>query len=281
MEPYDSSHFNRDCAKPFLLKGNETGVLLLHGFTGCVSHMRPLGDALHSRGYTTMGINLPGHAATEGDMARYDWKDWLQAAKQAVLQLSKTCHTVVICGLSMGGVLALLVAEQMKVAACVPISAPMAVRNRLISLAGLFAPFYPRLSWHSQGDHHTGLDAAYDYGYSGFPTRSAADLNHLIRLARQNLFAINCPMLVVQSDADETIWEGSADEILSGISSESKQKLWLKGVPHVCTISKELPAIVDAMDDMLHRVTRQADGADTKQDKTLLKLKKELTKPPA
>lgn len=34
-----------------------------------------------------------------------------------------------VCGLSMGGVLALMAAEQMKVDGCVPISAPMAVKT--------------------------------------------------------------------------------------------------------------------------------------------------------
>ena len=46
---------------------------------------------------------------------------------------------------------------------------------------------------------------AYDFGYTGFPTAKGADLNRLIRLARQNLFNITCPILCVQSDADETI----------------------------------------------------------------------------
>jgi esterase/lipase len=46
MKPYDASRFNHDCCRPFLHEGGEKGVLLLHGFTGSVAHMRPLGDAL-------------------------------------------------------------------------------------------------------------------------------------------------------------------------------------------------------------------------------------------
>ena len=165
-----------------------------------------------------------------------------------------------VCGLSMGGVLALLAAEQMKVDGCVPISAPMAVKNRLLTLAGPASLLVRRISWGDPGNRASLVDPAYDFGYTGFPTAKGADLNRLIRLARQNLFNITCPILCVQSDADETIWEGSADCILEGVGSEIRQKLWLHGMPHVCTLSKELPAIVDAVDAFMDRVEAEKEG---------------------
>ena len=165
--------------------------------------------------------------------------------------MKQTCETVSVCGLSMGGLLALLIAEQMKPDACIAISAPMATKNRFVSFAGLAAPFYPRVAWRSQGERHGGLNSAYDYGYSGFPTKSAADLRRLMRLARQNLFAVNCPVLCIQSDADETVWAGSADYIINNVASERRRKLWLKGVPHVCTLSGALPVIAETIDGFL------------------------------
>jgi carboxylesterase len=260
MKAYDQARFDHSCCKPFYFQGNEHGILLIHGFTGSVAHMRPLGDALREKGYTVKGINLPGHALDEQAMRATDWRAWLQAAKEAALELQGSCRTLTVCGLSMGGLLALLIAEQMKPDACVTISTPMATRNRLLPMARLTAPFYPRVAWRSQESRHEGLDQAYDYGYSGFPTKSAADLRRLIRLARQNLFAVTCPVLCVQSEADETVWEGSAEYILGNVASASRQRLWLKGVPHLCTISKELPAIAAAVDQLLIQVKRDAEA---------------------
>ena len=251
-----ASVFDREVCRPFFHKGGDDGILLMHGFTGSAAHMRKIADRLADKGYTVMTINLPGHASTEAEMAKCTWVDWLEAAKQAVLELKTHCKRVTVCGLSMGGVLALLVSQQMQVDGCVTISAPMAVKNRLLGLAGIAAPLLPRIAWGGGGEYHKGLDKAYDFGYSGFPTAKGADLNRLIKLARKNLFSVVCPILCVQSEHDETIWEGSADCILENVSSDKRQKLWLTGVPHVCTISPQLPAIVDSIDRLLGQIAQ-------------------------
>lgn len=257
MEPYEKGYFDREVCKPFYHKGGDCGVLLLHGFTGTCAHMRPLADELAVRGYTVRTINLPGHALTEADMAKATWQQWLHTAKEAAYQMMQEVRVFTVCGLSMGGVLALLIAEQMKVDACVPISAPTAVKNRALPFAGLAAPFLPRIAWGAATDRHTHIDKNYDFGYSGFPTAKGADLNRLIKLSNRNLFNIQCPILVVQSDGDETIWEGSADAILEGVSSKVRQKLWLHGMPHVVTLTPEYRNIADAMDKLMQRVSAE------------------------
>ena len=256
MKPHEAGYFDREVCKPFYHKGNDCGVLLIHGFTGTCAHMRPLAEDLAARGYTVRTINLPGHALTEADMAKATWQQWLHAAKEAAYQMMQEARVFTVAGLSMGGVLALLIAEQMKVDACVPISAPTAVKNPGLPFSAIAAPFYPRISWGPATDRHTYIDKEYDFGYSGFPTAKGADLNQLIKLARRNLYNITCPVLCVQSEADETIWEGSADTILDGVSSGIRQKLWLKEVPHVCTISHELPSIVHAMDELMKKASK-------------------------
>lgn len=250
MKPYDASQFDHDCCKPFLHEGGGKGILLIHGFTGCVSHMRPLGDALADRGYTVMGFNLPGHAATEKEMGQTDWSQWLQASRDALAKLRRRCDQVTVAGLSMGGDIALILAEEGLADACAAISAPMASRNPWIHAAPFAAPFKPRVSWAPPTERHQTLDPAFDYGYSGFPTRKLIDLQYLMRKARRNLFRLRCPLLAVQSTGDRTVWPGSLTCILQGVSSQHKQKLVLRDVPHVCTLSSELPAIVDAVDKL-------------------------------
>ena len=212
--------------------------------------MRPLGERLHGQGFTVMGINLPGHAEHMEAMGKTGWQDWLDAAKESFCELQKHCSTVSVAGLSMGGCISLLIAEQLHPARVVTISAPMAVRNPLLPFAGLAAPLMPYVMWNSR-ENSLPLDERYDYGYPGFPTRCGASLHRLITMARRDLHAVQCPALIVQSRQDETISADSLDVISSGVGSTKVCKLWLKDVPHVCTISAALPEIAETMSRFL------------------------------
>lgn len=250
--------FTDPVCQPFRLEGDGHGVLLLHGFTGSAAHMRLLGEGLHARGFTVEAINLPGHAVSMEAMGETGWQDWLDAAKEAFLRLQARCTHASVAGLSMGGCLALLIAETLHSTAVVTISAPMAVQNPLLPFAGLAAPFIRRILWRSREGSPYELDDRYDYGYPGFPTKCGADLNRLIRMARRDLHAVQCPLLAVQSRQDETISESSADVILSGVSSRKAGALWLENVPHVCTISREHDRIAAAATGLL----REAENAN-------------------
>ena len=254
MKAHGREYFAGECCKPFFFPGGKQGVLLVHGFTGCVSHMRPLGEALRDKGYTVMGINLPGHGLDEAAMAQSNWRQWLGAVQEAAAEMRGQCETFTVCGLSMGGLLALLTAADVGAEACVSIAAPMATKNKSVPFAGLLAPFYPRVAGRGHQAFAAQMDFQYDFAYSGFPTKKAADLYHLIRLTRKTLPSVTCPVLCVQSRKDESIWEGSSAHILQNMGARQGKILWLQNAPHTCTISKELPDIVEEMDRFMRQV---------------------------
>ncbi len=238
-------------ARPFLLEGGEHAVLLIHGFTGTPGHMRLLGEGLHQNGFTVRGMLLPGHGTKPEDMRRECWQTWLAAAREELYLLHERYARVSVAGLSMGGVLSLLLAQTGNVRACVTISAPMKAQNRLLPLARYAAPFVPYTNWREHPERASLLDQRYDFGYDRFPTKSAGDLHKLMKLARENLFAVTCPLMAVQSRGDTTVSPDSADIILSRAASAVKRQLWLERAPHVCTLSDEYPKIVTAMTEFL------------------------------
>ena len=249
-------NFSSPLAQPFDYPEGEHGILLIHGFTGSPSHMRKIGDALHERGFAVRGILLPGHGTKPEDMLNASWQDYLQAARTAAQEMRKQYAHFTVAGLSMGGVLALMLAEEMNLTACVAIAAPMNTTNRFRHFALIGSYFYPMVHKRADGARAT-LDAAYDIGYDGFPTRSTHDLNVLMHRAKTNLSLIRCPLLAVQSRQDKTVTADSPDIILNGISSRKKAMLWLQDAPHVCTISPEYMRIVDAMDAFLRQAENE------------------------
>ncbi|MEY4108932.1 MAG: hypothetical protein RJB35_245, partial [Actinomycetota bacterium] len=81
----------------------EIGILLVHGFTGSPASMRPWAEYLNQRGYTVKVPLLPGHGTTPHDLNLVKWQEWPAKVESDLQELLRTCRTVFICGLSMGG----------------------------------------------------------------------------------------------------------------------------------------------------------------------------------
>lgn len=227
-------------AEAFRLEGGPHAVLLIHGFTGSPAHMRPLGEALYSAGMTVQGIRLKGHGTDIREMMACTWEDWLRDAQDAFQALAERYPAVSVCGLSMGGVLSLILAarEPSRVSSCVTLSAPMGMANPFGSFGHLLAPFLPLVHKHNAQERQL-YDITYDIGYDDIPSAKCHDLDILIKTARRSLPDIRCPLLCAQSKADGAITRGSADIIMREVSSPERQRVTLDTSPHVITIGPE------------------------------------------
>lgn len=248
-------YFSLPQAQPFEMGEGEHGVLLIHGFTGSPSHMRLIGEALAERGFAVRGIRLPGHGTKPEDMKTVSWQDWLLAARLAAKEMKEKYRHFSVAGLSMGGVLSLIMAQEMDVTACVPIAAPIRIFNPFRRLALIMSPFVPMIGWGPEKDAAFDPDT-YHIGYNRYPTKSVHDLSVLMDKAEKDLSLIRAPVLCVQSRGDKTVRPESPEMILNGISSKEKTMLWLEKSPHVCTITEERCQIIDAMDAFLRKAEK-------------------------
>ena len=243
-------------AQAFDFGTGEHGVLLIHGFTGSPAHMRLIGEGLRNEGFAVRGILLPGHGESPEAMAKATWQDWFQASREAAAEMRKQYRFFTVAGLSMGGCLALMLAEQMNADACVPIAAPMKTTARFRALAPVAALVHPMVQKRADGSRDT-LDAAYDIGYDSYPMRSVHHLSVIMTRARKDLALIRCPVLAIQSHGDKTVTPDSPEIILNGVSSKMKAQCWLENAPHVCTVSPEYPKIVRGMADFLRNAEKE------------------------
>lgn len=225
--------------RPFDFAGNPRhGILLVHGFTATPGTMLPLGEALARRGYRVKGILLPGHGTTVDDMEHRRWPEWIGAVQDGFDQLSQECERVSVVGLSMGGTLALLLAQTRPVYRAVPICAALRVRNRASRFARLV---WPVMRYHTDSHHPSYGEflAEYNACYDRTPVRSVAELNALIAHTLHGLKTVRCPLLAVRAGKDETVAPESAEIIMNRTASSKKRLLTLPDSPHVCTLGPE------------------------------------------
>jgi carboxylesterase len=93
-------------------KKGRVGVLLIHGLCGSPSEIRFVANGLTRNGYTVLCPQLAGHGGTEADLMATTWQDWYESAEKGLEELSATCETVIVGGLSTGAVLSLMLAER-------------------------------------------------------------------------------------------------------------------------------------------------------------------------
>ena len=101
-----------DYAKPFSYETNsKIGVLVIHGFTSTTSSVLYLGEQLRDAGFNVELPSLSGHGTTWQDLNRVKYQDWINDVEEALNKLKKRASKIFVAGLSMGGPLALYLAQ--------------------------------------------------------------------------------------------------------------------------------------------------------------------------
>jgi carboxylesterase len=228
-------------AAPRLLKGTRRGaVLVLHGFNDSPQAMRPTADALHAAGWTVRVPALPGHARTLDAFARSGARDWERAAREELAVLRREFGEVAVCGMSMGGALALLLAAEDPGVKAVVALAPYLHLSRpmtLLLLLGPIATIGPRyLKGGGKRSIHDPTAAAAIVAYRASTPRLLLELMRVTHHAYAALPRVRQPVLVMQSREDNRIPQRSAAKAFEIIGSADKTIDWLTGTGHVITV---------------------------------------------
>ena len=95
-----------------LFEGGRVGVLLIHGLGGTPTELRFVAQGLARAGRTVLCCQLAGHCSTPEELRRSTWQEWYASVAAAHDRLREHCDIVLAGGLSMGGILALRLAQQ-------------------------------------------------------------------------------------------------------------------------------------------------------------------------
>jgi carboxylesterase len=225
-------------AEPFLFPGSKTGCLLIHGFTGSPKEMRWMGEYLAEQGYSVLGIRLAGHATHPEDMIRSRLTDWIASVEDGYELLRGLADHVYLIGLSMGGVLSLLMSTQLDVRGVVGISTPYQLPNdwrlNFIEFLSIFQSYMPKSKsppgsgWFDQEARKGNVS------YPQNPVRSVGELNKLITRMRAALPDVKVPVLLIHSKDDQYVLPENLDRVYQDlVGIQDKTKFYVTNSGHV------------------------------------------------
>lgn len=234
--------------------GRRVGVLLSHGFTGSPASMVDWGKFLAEHGYAVAVPLLPGHGTTWQDMVPTRFEDYYTALSAELDALKERCDVVVVCGLSMGGCLALTLAERRPadMAGIVLVNPAVASTNKQLLLLPLLKHLVPAFPAIGNDIKKEGVS---EYAYPKTPLKPLASMLAAWKQIRAELSRVTVPVLLFRAADDHVVDPSSARIILDGISSADAQEVVLRESYHVATLDNDAEQIFTGSLKFIERVT--------------------------
>jgi carboxylesterase len=239
---------------PFEHDGStEIGVVVCHGFTGSPHSMRQWAQHLAGEGWSVRLPRLPGHGTHWKDANRTTWQDWYGTVDKAFVELKGRCARVFVCGLSMGGGLALRLAEQhgKDVAGVV-------VVNPSVILVRWDAKLLPVLAKVLPSAKAIGNDIAmpgvFEGAYDRTPLKAAVQLRLFHSVIRADLGKVTQPLLLFRSANDHVVEPVNSEIVLKGVKSSDVEEVVLDRSYHVATMDYDAARIFEGSADFIKRL---------------------------
>ncbi|MBS1837253.1 MAG: alpha/beta fold hydrolase [Actinobacteria bacterium] len=240
-------------AEPFSFAGGPTGVLVLHGFTGNPSSMRPLAEAFAAAGHTVEMPRLPGHGTTVEDLLTTTWADWSAAAEAALVDLGSRTERVVVAGLSMGGSLTCwLATRHPELAGIICINPAVAARADMLELVSAMVAAGETLM-DGIGSDVADPDVA-ESSYAQTPLPPLVSMFEVAESIVADLDRIECPLLLFTSPQDHVVPPTDSDLLAASVSGPVERVSCERSF-HVATIDYDRQLIVDRSVEFVARVT--------------------------
>ena len=244
-------------ARPDLTDGRAVGVLLVHGFSGSPASMRPWARYLNERGYAVEVPLLPGHGTRWQDLNQVAWTEWYAEAERAFDVLAASCEAVVVAGLSMGGSVALRLAEERgaEVAGVVLVNPFVSSKRLDLKLLPVLKHLVPALDGVTNDIKKPNQD---EIGYPKLPLKGVAAITKLWKAVVPDLPKVTQPLLYFRSTEDHVIDQSSTPTVLGAISSRDVSERVLTNSYHVATLDHEAEIVFAESADFIARVTSRA-----------------------
>ncbi len=238
-----------DLAQPRFLEGTRNeGVLLIHGLASYPGVLDNISAALHGLGYWVSVPRLPGHGTDGADYVSASGHDWLRRAADSMFELAGKCAAVHLLGLSLGGVLALILAGGYEAKSLVLLAPAVTNTNRLILLTPLLRRFLKRLpdevNYEGQDPEEPDIKYLAEEYWSWQWAGPAAELLKLQRRAKRAASRVKTKTMLIVSKADRAV-PMKVKQLLEGrLGSQLARTVILENSEHTLPAGREKERVV-------------------------------------
>lgn len=237
-------------AESLFFTGNDTGIVLCHGFNGTPQSMEYIGKHLSDYGYTVSIPRLKGHGTNVKDMEASTYEEWIVNLHAAYEKLKQTCEKVYIVGQSMGGALTLQVAAQNQVDGIFLINAAVTdvaykeYRNEHIPIMI------------EEGAPDIKKPSVHEITYEQVPLKAIHQLLDLMDNTKEKVKFISNPTIIFKSKIDHVVSPTNSDYIFNNIASSEKRLIELENSYHVASMDYDAMLIVDNIHETITKLNK-------------------------
>lgn len=267
----------------FYLKGNNGAtVLLIHGLTGTPTEMKSLATYLNRKGYSVVCPRLANHGQPLAVLKHTKWQEIYESVRKVFTDgsIAEKEGPIFAAGLSMGALLALLLADEFKgrirgVTCLAPTlfydgwNTPMSKYFLAFACTPLRYLFYfkeePPYGIKNEAIreriHKYYVNATLDdtidveqYGYPYFPVTLLYELQLLVKYLVKKLPGMDFPVQLIQAKDDDMTSTRNSKFIYDKIASRMKEIVLLYDSYHVITADQERDTVAEKMENFYSRI---------------------------
>ena len=282
---------NRDLGNGYTLKGDNGAVIvLIHGLTGTPNEMRALATHLNKKGYTVICPRLANHGESILILKHTKWQEFYESVRKLFTQGELKDHKgpIFTGGLSMGALLALLLADEFKEKVTgVCCLAPTLFYDgwntpwsRVFLPLGYRTPlkhfFYfkeeppygikneairERIHKYYGKAKLDDIENVEHYGYPYFPIAQLIQLRRLVKYITRKLPEMRFPVQLIQAKDDDMTSVRNSKFIYDRIGSAVKEIVLLYDSYHVVTADQERDLVAAKMENFFSKFTPESINA--------------------
>lgn len=196
----------------------------IHGFGGSPSELRFLLDRVAAAGHAVRAPLLPGHGTTPRDLQNRTFDEWAARAREELARARAEHDRVVVCGFSMGSLVALALASDPEtrpaVSGLVLLGCALRLSGPLRAAFGVARAARVRLP-----DAYVGKPLGPDIRdktlasqiecYDRHPVRAAMEVYRAGRALGPRLASVTCPVLALHGERDRVCSVAASRRLIS------------------------------------------------------------------